>query len=78
MKLKCECSDPGCPMHIEPCCPSAARTVLFRSDMDDSSGVAFCHACASDAMDAGVFYENKHKEILAKINWPRKYAVSRR
>jgi hypothetical protein len=52
----CECSDSGCKAHLgaSSCAQPIAET-LYRSDMEDNTGVAFCADCASDALDAGVF-----------------------
>ena len=55
IKRPCECSDPGCPVHDGASCDGAARTSLRRVDMDYGR-IAFCAACAEDAMDSGVFY----------------------
>ena len=30
-------------------------TILFRVDMEDRTGIAFCPACADDAMASGLF-----------------------
>ena len=60
----CECSDPGCPA-CKGDCRRAAVVVLFRVDMDDSSGVAFCQGCADDAMDAGVFTTETGEDCYA-------------
>lgn len=56
MKDICECSDPGCPAHrgID-WCSQPMTQILFRIDMEDETGTAFCDACASDAYDSGCF-----------------------
>jgi len=52
----CECSDSGCKAHLgATSCAQPIAETLYRSDMEDNTGVAFCAECASDAMDAGVF-----------------------
>lgn len=58
---RCECADPGCPIHAGidqshcPPCKRLATTILYRIDMDDTTGTAFCNECAEDAMDSGLF-----------------------
>ena len=51
---RCECRDPGCPVCHGQCKAPAAMT-LYRVDMEDSTGTDMCEACASDALEAGVF-----------------------
>ena len=52
----CECSDSGCKAHLgAPHCSRPIAETLYRSDMEDNTGVAFCAECASDAMESGVF-----------------------
>lgn len=60
IKRPCECEDPGCPVHNDASCDGAARTTLYRSDMEDRTGVRFCAACAEDAMSAGVFSSERN------------------
>lgn len=60
MTWKCECSDPGCPVHIGENCqnwsiPEEPGEILYRVDMEDKTGVAFCQDCADDAMESGLF-----------------------
>ena len=53
----CECSDRECPVHKgRPSCPRAGDTIVYRSDMEDRSGVLMCEGCAADALDSGVFH----------------------
>lgn len=53
---KCECSDLGCPVHEgKSNCERLAHETLYRVDMEDQTGTLFCHECASDAFDSGVF-----------------------
>ena len=50
----CECADPWCPA----CggkCRQPESVVLYRVDMDDRTGTAFCERCAEDACSSGVF-----------------------
>lgn len=54
-RLECECSDPGCPVHLSDPCPKRATTTLRRIDFADEPRVQFCNECAADAMDSGVF-----------------------
>jgi hypothetical protein len=63
-RTRCECSDPGCP-HCHGKCDKRATTNLRRIDMVDETGTMMCHACASDALDSGVFRE----DIGAKIKY---------
>lgn len=51
----CECADGKCPVHTGHDCTALSTCTLYRSDMDDKSGVRFCEACAADAMESGVF-----------------------
>ena len=51
--ITCECADPGCPGHKGTSdCFRKQQTVLYRIDMEDRTGVAFC---ADDAGDSGLF-----------------------
>jgi hypothetical protein len=52
----CRCADPGCPQHkgISRCAEEACVT-LFRIDMDDETGTAFCGNCGADAIESGLF-----------------------
>jgi hypothetical protein len=56
--LRCQSSDRGCPAHPGiSFCIQPASTTLFRIDMEDQTGTAFCDACAEDAMNSGLFSE---------------------
>ena len=55
IKRPCECADPGCPAHDGSRCDGAARTSLYRVDMDYGR-VPMCAECADDAIASGVFY----------------------
>jgi hypothetical protein len=55
-KRKCECADPGCPVHNgHSACENAARLKVYRIDMEDRTGTWMCDGCAADAMESGVF-----------------------
>ena len=55
-KKFCQCHDKGCPIHKgNNCCSRQALYTLYRVDMQDSTGTDFCTACASDAMESGIF-----------------------
>jgi hypothetical protein len=57
---RCECSDPGCPVHREEStCLSSAKTTLYRIDMYDLFGTRMCRKCADDALSSGVFQEGR-------------------
>ena len=59
----CECSDPGCPAHQGVAqCLVPASCVLYRIDMEDATGTAFCDACSDDALDSGVFRMEEGEE----------------
>ena len=52
----CECTDAGCKSHRDVAeCSKPVYETLYRLDMDDKTGVAFCGECAQDAMESGVF-----------------------
>jgi hypothetical protein len=59
MKIKqqmCECTDSGCVAHKGRAkCGKKADQILFRVDMEDETGTAFCDACADDAFASGLF-----------------------
>jgi hypothetical protein len=53
---RCECSDKGCNPHIGANqCRALATTILYRVDMEDVTGTAFCEWCAEDAWGSGLF-----------------------
>lgn len=53
---KCECSDPGCKHHKGASdCRDKALQILYRIDMQDETGTAFCDNCADDAFSSGLF-----------------------
>lgn len=63
-KNKCECADPGCDAHTsKEDCREYASTILYRIDMEDNSGTAFCEACAADAIGSGVFTDELDDDI---------------
>jgi hypothetical protein len=55
----CECCDPMCPEHRGASCGRDGRRailrLLFRVDMEDTTGMAFCEGCADDAIKSGLF-----------------------
>lgn len=53
---KCECSDPGCPIHKNKSkCDNNARYCMMHVDMDDETGTLMCMSCGEDASDCGLF-----------------------
>jgi hypothetical protein len=62
----CICSDPGCPVnHDSQNCNKSASVYVCRIDMGDpDESMPMCEACASDALDSGVFglYEPEDEE----------------
>lgn len=53
---RCECADSACPVHRgKHCSKVEATVVLYRVDMADESGTAFCSACADDAGASGLY-----------------------
>ncbi len=50
----CECCDHGCP-HCRGGCKLPATETLYRVDMEDETGLAFCEHCAADANESGLF-----------------------
>jgi hypothetical protein len=55
-QVKCECSDDRCPTHKgTDRCRKQATDILYRVDMQDESGTAFCDDCADDAFSSGLF-----------------------
>ena len=57
----CECSDPGCP-ECKGDCNRRALSTVYRVDMKDETGTPMCNRCAEDAMDSGVFANEKEAE----------------
>jgi hypothetical protein len=58
-KFTCECFDTCCPVHKGRHCLESYTTTLYRTDMLDIGGTRFCEACANDAMEFGVFSEER-------------------
>lgn len=55
-RIPCECADPKCPVHYgQSQCVNRAAEILYRVDMEDRTGTAFCQECADDAFDSGMF-----------------------
>jgi hypothetical protein len=62
-QVKCECGDSGCHAHLgKEECRHLATTILYRVDMDDQTGTAFCEACADDAYESGLFTDDSRDE----------------
>ncbi len=62
--LKCECSDPECPVcHGK--CENAPEMCLSRVDMEDKTGTLFCEGCGDDAFESGIFKHNVKAWIAA-------------
>jgi len=61
---KCECADPECVHHkgISDC-KDTANTIMYRIDMDDTSGTLMCDDCANDATQGGLFVEADDPEL---------------
>lgn len=51
----CQDSDPGCPHHKGANCVNKATMTVYRIDMEDWTGIAVCHWCAEDMLNAGTF-----------------------
>lgn len=51
----CECIDYGCPVHHGEECREVGDYPLYCTYMDDSTGTFMCDACATDALNSGVF-----------------------
>jgi len=54
----CECSDPACPV-CHGRCKDPAEMLLFRIDMTDLTGTAFCDPCGDDALGSGLFRDDQ-------------------
>jgi len=53
---RCECTDPGCPVHKgADLCLNHVAFSLRRIDITGKAQVRFCQACALDAFASGVF-----------------------
>jgi hypothetical protein len=62
-RFRCECSDPGCPVHPGRAeCNVLATTVVYRSDMEDYGGTKMCEDCAADALESGVFHHTRDSD----------------
>jgi len=60
---KCECSDPGCPVHEGKApCSASADTELGRVDMAWAR-VSACEPCADDMMRSGLFVTDDDVEL---------------
>ena len=53
---KCQCADPGCPVHDgRSRCNRNATTTMYRIEVEDETGTPMCDGCALDASESGVF-----------------------
>ena len=57
----CECSDCQCG-HCAGRCVETADYTLYRVDMADYTGTAFCEGCAADAIESGLYSEESAAE----------------
>ena len=58
--VQCECVHEDCLHPAEQGsgqCIRQAAHILYRCDLDDHTGTAFCEECAEDAIDCGLFYD---------------------
>jgi len=59
---RCRCPDLNCPA-CDRQCLRPAFVKLYRTDLDDETGTAFCDRCAAAALESGIFtYEYKTKD----------------
>lgn len=56
--MLCECADSKCPV-CQGKCKNAEAHILYRIDMEDYGGTAFCEDCCEDALQSGVFTTHK-------------------
>lgn len=69
----CECADHACSAHTGKDCTAQATQTLTRVDFAGTPRVAFCDACASDAMESGVFGTDEDEpEDFAELDAFRK------
>lgn len=60
MEESCECMDRECIVHSGDTCQNYEETyLLYRVDMEDRTGTAFCNSCHTDAMGTGLFTNSK-------------------
>jgi len=64
MILRCRCLDLNCPVCHRECLRPAFLT-LYRTDLDDETGTAFCEGCAVAALESGVFTFERSKDRAA-------------
>lgn len=65
-RAQCECYDAQCPVghdgkrtsSVSTRCYQRANVLLYRVDMIDASGTAFCQWCADDCYDSGLFTDS--------------------
>ena len=54
--ITCECCDDRCRVHKgSSICHRRAEYLLYRVDMYDETGTAFCTDCSEDAFESGLF-----------------------
>lgn len=60
----CGCADAGCPVHRTVSqCVLASVVTFYRIDMEDITGTPFCEACATDALESGLFTDDTDEEV---------------
>jgi hypothetical protein len=64
----CEDGDAGC-VHCAGRCTRDAVCVLFRVDMEDRTGTAFCETCSEDALASGLFRCPTYQEYRSTPKW---------
>lgn len=67
-KHQCECFDPMCPHPGMPHqCQRTSSIIVYRIDMDDSTGTSMCTVCADDAMESGVFTYSRPRAFHGRL-----------
>lgn len=67
---RCECHDPHC-HDSQDQCTNVASMILYRVDMEDVTGTAFCDSCGEDAMESGLFTDETDNDSEDDDNgWP--------
>lgn len=75
----CECADPGCPVHEgSSACKHPGVLILYRVDMHDETGTAFCNDCADDAERSGLFGQHPTSNFPLHDRPPRLYRQHKR
>lgn len=73
---RCQCGDPGCPMHDDQGgCNRVATDRLYRTDMDDETGTPMCEGCADDAFESGLFSDEpqSNEEDELELDHPAEF-----